>query len=176
MAICVSALSLRLSLTHDAETIMAITRLRRAAVAARTPQRKRSVIECAPARDTRSARRRTLRILDRRFAIVVLAEPIGAPLPGIAVHIVKAKTVWSKATDRRRPGVAVMSRQERIRNLLARLLAGLVEHVDGFPRKFRRPIRVCCIGKTNELLRVVPRVVSGGRTGATGVLPLSLGG
>src|SRR5882762_11597003 len=169
MAICVSALSLRLSLTHDAETIMAVTRLRRAAVAARTPQRKRSVIECAPARNARSARRRTLRILDRRFAIVVLAEPIGAPFPGIAMHIVKAKTIWSKATDRRRPGVAVMSRQERIRNLLARLLAGLVEHVDGFPRKFRRPIRVCCIGKTNELLRVVPRVVPASRTGATGV-------
>ena len=37
-----------------------------------------------------------MRILDRRFAIVILAEPIGAPFPGIAVHIVKTKAVWSK--------------------------------------------------------------------------------
>ena len=40
-----------------------------------------------------------------------------------------------------------------------------------FARKFRRPIRVCCVGKTSELLRVVPSVVLGARTGTTGVPP-----
>ena len=44
------------------------------------------------------------------------------------------KLVRSKAANRRRPGVAVMPFQGGIRNPLARLLAGLVEHLDGFPR------------------------------------------
>src|SRR5438552_2837853 len=45
-----------------------------------------------------------------------------------------------------------------------------------FPREFRRPIRICYIGKTNELLRTVPAVIPRVCAGATGVLPLGLGG
>ena len=165
----------RLSLAHDAETVMAVTRLRRAAVAARTPHRKGRVIKCASTRDAHRAGWRPMRILDRRFAVVILAEPIGAPFPGIAVHVVETKAVWSKPTNWRRPSVAVMSRQERIRNLLARFLAGLVERVDGFSRNFRRSIRVCYISKTNELLRVVSAVIPAVRAGTACVLPLGLG-
>src|SRR5439155_23556116 len=78
--------------------------------------------------------------------------------------------------NRRCPRVAVMPRQERMRHLLSRLLPGLVEHVSLFPREFRRPIRICNIGKTNELLRIVPAVILRVCAGATGVLPLGLVG
>ena len=92
------------------------------------------------------------------------------------MHIVKAEIVRSKAANRRRPGVAVVSRQERIRHLLACFLTGLVEHIDLLTGKFRGSIRVCHIGKTNEFLRVVPGVVPGARAGTASVLPLGLGG
>src|SRR5947199_6011465 len=88
----------------------------------------------------------------------------------------KDQAVRSKAANRRCPRVAVMPRQERMRHLLSRLLPGLVEHVSLFPREFRRPIRICNIGKTNELLRIVPAVIPRVCAGATGVLPLGLGG
>ena len=48
---------------------MAVTRLRRAAVAARRTHRKGSVIEWASARNTRSPRRRSVRIIHRRFGV-----------------------------------------------------------------------------------------------------------
>ncbi len=92
------------------------------------------------------------------------------------MHVIQAETVRSKATNRGRPGVAILARQKRIWNPLPRLLAGLIEHIDSFPRKFHRPIRICRIGKTNEILRVVPAVVPAACAGATGVLPLGLGG
>jgi len=49
------------------------------------------------------------------------------------VHVVETKAVWSKPTNWRRPSVAVMSRQERIRNLLAVFLPDVSNVSTGFP-------------------------------------------
>ena len=77
------------------------------------------------------------------MGIPLVAEPILAPLPNIAVHVVQAKRIWPFGGD--------SSRSE---------LIGV----------FVVP------GEVGQLLGVVAKGIVGGRTGATGKLPLCFGG
>ncbi len=53
------------------------------------------------------ARRRPGRSVAGALAVVVRREPVAAPLPDVARHVVEAKAVRCEGVDRSRPGVAV---------------------------------------------------------------------
>ena len=44
------------------------------------------------------------RIVDGRLFVVMLVEPVGAPFPAVAVHVVQSKGVGLELADRRGPG------------------------------------------------------------------------
>ena len=93
-----------------------------------------------------------------RFAVVVRAIPIRAPLPGVAVHVVESEGVGLELAHRSREHVAV---------------AGLDRP---FPvRELRLGRRVGHVRHLGQRLGIVAAVIPCFRSGPAGVFPLGLG-
>src|SRR4051794_40091200 len=83
----------------QAETAAADARLGSGVVGGAAPAR---VADPRPAaKRAKSASRRPLRILLRRHPVIVLVEPVAAPLPDIAVQVVKPESIAREGVHRR---------------------------------------------------------------------------
>src|SRR5262245_17666893 len=76
--------------------------------------RRRRVIGAAP-QHALLATARTARVIARRIPVVVLREPVFAPLQDVAGHVVQAKTVRRERAGRRGVCVAVVVAVEQVK-------------------------------------------------------------
>src|SRR5262249_50413170 len=76
----------------------------------------RRVIPAAAAHHTIRAGLRAGGIIDRRARIIMLVVPVLAPLPEVAVHVIKTEGVGLEASHGSGVHISVVSRQVRIRD------------------------------------------------------------
>src|SRR5262249_49669029 len=93
---------LRLPDEHDAEADHRLALVRRQGVAVGGPAGDGLGAPAAAPEDAEAPSGRPGRIVARRDAVIVAVEPVGAPLPDVAVHVEKPEVVGGERADPRR--------------------------------------------------------------------------
>jgi len=90
-----------------------------------------SRVICAAPQHALFSTPRTARVIARRIPIIVLSEPVLAPLQDVAGHVMQAETIRRKRTDRRGVCVAVVVAVEQVKVgvVVARLLEAGVRQI-----------------------------------------------
>src|SRR5262249_44036278 len=88
-------------LHHHAEAVEVVALVRLLSVAVGAAAWSTAVNPTAAAQDPLRTYLRPARVVFRAAMIIRLAEPVGAPLPNVAVHVVKAPSIRLIGADRR---------------------------------------------------------------------------